>query len=121
MNWKTAAFPIWLGIGAFAIGVKFPVFWDRWVYYPAIPDILDTVWLVLTGGYLIALGMANLNVKPGGFHGEKAFPSRLPLSTTEIREDERGVEPIVATLVMVAITVILAIVLYILVAHLIGA
>lgn len=94
--------PIWLGIGAIAIGVKFPTYWNQTVFFPAIPNLLDTVWLSLTGGYLLLFGLAKL------------ADEHPPLQLGSIWRN-----PLFATIAMIAITVLLAIVLYLMIAHLV--
>lgn len=46
---------LWLGIGAIAIGIKFPTYWNQWVYFPALPNLLDSVWLIGSGTVLVLL------------------------------------------------------------------
>lgn len=92
--------PIWLGVGAIAIGVKFPTYWNQTVFFPLVPNILDTVWLSLTGGYLFLFGLAKL--------AEEHPPVRLGMIWRN---------PLFATIAMIVITVLLAIVLYVMVAH----
>lgn len=103
-DFLTTWFPIWLGIGALAIGIKFPVYWDHWVYFPAVPNVLDTAWLILVSAWLISEGVINHRV-------DKALKNF-------IRGDESALSPIASTILMIVITIALAIVLYLMIVHL---
>jgi len=42
-----------LGVSAFAWGAGFARYFDRWVFFPAFPNILDTIGMSLVGVYLL--------------------------------------------------------------------
>ncbi len=90
-----------MGVGAFAIALKFPTYWNQWVYFPAVPNVLDSLWLVTTGAFLITLAASEAR-------GEKwrIWP---------MRADRDGVQPWVSVLLMIGITVLLAILLFLLI------
>jgi len=52
---------ILLGAGTLAIALKFPTYWDRWVYFPTIPNVIDSAFLVVTGLWLITEAVMGLH------------------------------------------------------------
>jgi len=92
----TVVADILFGAGVLAIGLKFPVYWDRWVYFPSVPNVLDTVFLALAGVYLLTRG---------GLAWSRTW---MP-----VRKDERAMSPMTATILMVLMTILLAGILYV--------
>jgi len=104
-SWITMRFrqfvPVWLGLGVLAIAVKWPVYWDHWVFFPSVPNVLDSIWMTLTGAYLLLIAHDRL----------------CPRS---LRQDRDGMSPAMATILMVVITILLAAILYIIVSRSLG-
>lgn len=94
---------ILFGTGALAIGLKFPTYWNQWVYFPTIPNILDTVFLSLLGTYMMVRGWGvwsrSLKSKP---------------------TDTSALQPAAAIIVMVALTFGLLLLLYLVVRWTLG-
>ena len=42
-----------LGMLAAGLAVAFPRYWNHWVYFPAFPNVLDSLAMALVGGYLL--------------------------------------------------------------------
>ncbi len=57
MRWRSFV-PVPLGVGSIAIGLGFVRYWGQYVHFSgAIPNLLDTAWLAVVGGYLITHGI----------------------------------------------------------------
>lgn len=101
MNLHPALVPaldLLFGAGAIAIGTKFLTYFDHTVYFPLLPNILDTVFLVLAGGYLVGRGTMSW-----------AFGRR------RFREDTLALSAMGATMLMVILLVVLGALLYFLI------
>ena len=92
----TTIIEILLGVGILSVGFKFASYWDHWVYFPTIPNVLDSVVLVLAGAFLLSRGIRR-------WHTEVWSP---------LKTDESAMSPSTSMILMVAITVGLAILLY---------
>jgi len=90
-----------LGAGTLAIAFKFPTFWDQWVFFPAVPNILDTAFLAVVGGYLLGRGLG----------------AWFPDVRARLRGDDRAIGALAGTILMVVITVILTVILYVIVVN----
>ena len=87
---------ILLGAGILSIGLKFVSYWDHWVFFPMIPNLLDSVVLAIAAALLLSRGIR-------GWYAE-VWTSR--------KTDEAALSPTTSLILMVAITVGLAILLY---------
>lgn len=87
---------ILLGASILSIGLKFASYWDHWVFFPTIPNLLDSLVLAIAGALLLSRGIR-------GWYSE-VWTSRKP--------DEAALSPATSLILMVAITVGLAILLY---------
>ena len=87
---------ILLGSGIFAIGLKFASYWDHWVYFPSFPNVVDTMFLSLAAAFLLGRGIR-------AWHAEVL---------SHLGRDESALSPGTSLILMVAITVGLAILLY---------
>lgn len=87
---------ILLGAGILSIGLKFASYWDHWVFFPTVPNLLDSVVLAIASALLLSRGIR-------GWYSE-VWTSR--------KTDEAAMSPTTSIILMVAITVGLAILLY---------
>jgi hypothetical protein len=89
-------FDILFGAGVFGIGAKFPTYWDQWVFFPTVPNILDTIFLSIAGVYFM-------------WRGAVAWRAAM---RSNLRKDVEAMGALASTILMVVITLLLALVLY---------
>lgn len=87
---------ILLGAGILSIGLKFASYWDHWVFFPTVPNLLDSVVLAIAAAWLLSRGI-------------RGWYSQV---WTSQKTDEAAMSPTTSIILMVAITVGLAILLY---------
>jgi uncharacterized membrane protein SirB2 len=46
-----------LGVGTISFALKFSTFFDNWYWLPSIPNLFDTVFLIVSGLALLVLGL----------------------------------------------------------------